>query len=86
MEHPQTSESHPLTFDLQTIFQSKERYRKEAAALPIAEKLRKLDAMRERKLLIRALGRHPSPLSTALGNDEQKQEPSAPPIYSPPPA
>ena len=86
MEHPQTRGSHPLTFDLQTIFQSKERYRKQAAALPIAEKLRKLDAMRERKLLIRALGKQPYPLATALGNDEQKQEPSGPTIYPPPPA
>ncbi|MBU6326875.1 MAG: hypothetical protein KGQ89_04530 [Verrucomicrobia bacterium] len=39
--------------DLQTILESKRRYRQRLAARPIAEKLRMLDAMRERALLLR---------------------------------
>jgi hypothetical protein len=42
-----------MTADLQVILESKRRYRQRLAARPIAEKLRMLDALRERALLIR---------------------------------
>jgi hypothetical protein len=42
-----------MTADLQTILESKRIYRQRLAARPIAEKLRMLDALRERALLIR---------------------------------
>ncbi len=42
-----------MTFDLRQILQSKRAYRQTLAAKPIAEKLRLLDAMRERALAIR---------------------------------
>ena len=44
-----------MTFDLQRILESKRAYRQKLAAKPIAEKLRMLDAMRERALAIRAV-------------------------------
>lgn len=42
-----------MTTDLQAIFDSKRVYRQRLAARPIAEKLRMLDALRERALLLR---------------------------------
>jgi hypothetical protein len=39
--------------DLQAILESKRLYRQRLAARPIAEKLRMLDALRERALLLR---------------------------------
>jgi len=42
-----------MTFDLQKILGSKRAYRQTLATKPIAEKLRMLDAMRERALTIR---------------------------------
>lgn len=42
-----------MTFDLQRILQSKRAYRHALATRPIAEKLRMLDALRERELAIR---------------------------------
>lgn len=42
-----------MTFDLEQILASKRAYRQTLAAKPIAEKLRLLDAMRERELAIR---------------------------------
>ena len=42
-----------MTADLQTILESKRRYRQRLAARPITEKLRILDALRERALLLR---------------------------------
>jgi hypothetical protein len=42
-----------MTADLQTILESKRRYRQHLAKRPIAEKLRMLDALRERALLLR---------------------------------
>ena len=39
--------------DLQEIFDGKRALRRELAARPVAEKLRMLDAMRERELAIR---------------------------------
>ena len=43
-----------VSFDWQRINESKGAYRRKLAALPIAEKLRLLDAMRERALAIRS--------------------------------
>ena len=43
-----------MTFDLQSLRESKEAYRSQLAARPIAEKLRLLDEMREREILLRA--------------------------------
>jgi hypothetical protein len=42
-----------MTADLQTILESKRRYRQRLAARPVADKLRMLDALRERALLLR---------------------------------
>ena len=42
-----------MTFDLPRIFESKRLARRARAALPIAEKLRMLDALRERELVLR---------------------------------
>ena len=43
-----------MTFDLQRILESKRAYRQAVAARPIAEKLRMLDALRERAVTLRA--------------------------------
>jgi len=42
-----------MTFDLQETLKSKRALRRELAARPVAEKLRMLDALRERALAIR---------------------------------
>ncbi len=42
-----------MSFDLQKILESKRAFRRHLAARPIAEKLRMLDALRERELAIR---------------------------------
>lgn len=42
-----------MTFDLQRILESKRTHRQRLASLPIGEKLRMLDALRERQLAIR---------------------------------
>lgn len=52
-----------MTSDLQAILDSKRRYRQRLAAHPIAEKLRMLDALRERALLLR-------PASSSLIREE----------------
>jgi hypothetical protein len=52
-----------MSSNLQTILESKRRYRQHLAARPIAEKLRMLDALRERALLIR-------PESTSMLREE----------------
>ena len=44
-----------MSFDLQKILESKRALRRNLAARPVAEKLRMLDAMRERAL---AIGTH----------------------------
>jgi hypothetical protein len=44
-----------MSFDLQKMLESKRALRRELAARPIAEKLRILDALRERELAIRGL-------------------------------
>ncbi len=55
-----------MTFDLHMILESKRALRRELAARPVAEKLRILDALRERELAIRGLSSH-SDLSTQSG-------------------
>ena len=42
-----------MTFDLQHILESKRAHRRHLATRPIVEKLRMLDALRERELAIR---------------------------------
>ncbi len=42
-----------MTFDLQKILESKREFRRGLCALPIEEKLRLLDVLRERQLTIR---------------------------------
>ncbi len=43
-----------MSFDWQKVSESKQAYRRKLCALPIAEKLRLLDAIRERAVAIRA--------------------------------
>ena len=43
-----------MSFELEKILRSKRAFRRELAARPIAEKLRMLDALRERELAIRS--------------------------------
>jgi hypothetical protein len=47
-----------MTFDLEEMLRSKKKFREQLAAKPIAEKLRLLDAMRERAVVIRAAKSH----------------------------
>ena len=53
-----------MSFDLQKILESKRAFRRDLAARPIAEKLRMLDALRQRELAIR--GRAGQPAHPAL--------------------
>ena len=50
-----------MSFDLQAILASKRALRRELAARPPAEKLRMLDALRERALAIRRAKPAPGP-------------------------
>lgn len=43
-----------MTFDLQKILQSKNEFRRRAAALTVAEKLRILDGLRERIVFLKS--------------------------------
>jgi hypothetical protein len=47
-----------MSFDLQKMLESKRAYRQQLAARPIGEKLRILDALRERALAIRGNADH----------------------------
>jgi hypothetical protein len=49
-----------MSLDLQRILASKRALRRELAALPVAEKLRLLDELRERELTIRRSARPPT--------------------------
>lgn len=60
-----------MTFDLQKMIESKRAYRALLAARPIGEKLRVLDALRERQVIIRG-----SPHSKA---NVLREEPDASP-------
>ncbi|MDD4024999.1 MAG: hypothetical protein PHN85_03635 [Kiritimatiellae bacterium] len=55
-----------MTFDLQKILESKRALRRNLAARPIGEKLRLLDALREREIAIRGHSVSPSRGSGAL--------------------
>lgn len=57
-----------MSFDLQKILKSKHALRRELAARPLAEKLRMLDALRERALAIR-------PAKPASGADGLRENP-----------
>lgn len=57
---PAIPERGAVTFDLQKIIEDKRALRRNLAALPIAEKLRMLDALRERELAIRGRAGHPA--------------------------
>jgi hypothetical protein len=48
-----------MSFDLQKMLESKRALRRDLAARPVAEKLRLLDALRERELAIRGRSLHP---------------------------
>jgi len=52
-----------MSFDLQKMLDSKRALRRQLAARPVAEKLRLLDALRERELAIRGRAAHPNPSS-----------------------
>ena len=56
-----------MSFDLQKILESKRALRRDLAARPVAEKLRMLDALRERELAIRGHAVHSD--SNALRED-----------------
>ena len=56
-----------MTFDLQHILESKRAHRQHLASRPIGEKLRLLDALRERELAIR--GRAPHSHSSVLSEE-----------------
>ena len=47
-----------MSFDLRKILESKRALRRNLAARPVAEKLRLLDALRERELVIRGRAVH----------------------------
>jgi hypothetical protein len=55
-----------MSFDLAKVLESKRALRRQLAARPIAEKLRMLDALRERALALRASTSPDSSDSTAL--------------------
>jgi hypothetical protein len=55
-----------MTFDLQKILESKRALRRNLAARPVAEKLRMLDALRERELAIRARTVHSDSASSIM--------------------
>ncbi len=50
-----------MTFDLETVLESKRALRCKLAALPVAEKLRMLDALRDRQDAIRRGTFQPDP-------------------------
>lgn len=58
-----------MTFDPASFQQSKSDLRRDLAARPIGEKLRLLDALRERELAIRGSDAH-SPESTLILHEE----------------
>ena len=52
-----------MSFDLQRMLESKRTLRRQLAARPVAEKLRMLDALREREVAIRGRTVHSDPSS-----------------------
>lgn len=63
-----------MSFDLQKILASKRALRRDLAARPIGEKLRMLDALRERELAIRCRASH-STSSSALREEPAPYHP-----------
>jgi hypothetical protein len=72
-----------MSFDLQKILASKRALRRNLAARPVAEKLRMLDALRERELAIRSSAVHsdssalregPAPYRTGGGGRNKNAE------------
>jgi hypothetical protein len=59
-----------MSFDLQKMLESKRAYRQQLAARPIGEKLRILDALRERTLAIRGNADHSQ---TAIVREEPQR-------------
>ena len=55
-----------MPHDLPSILAGKQAHRRQLAALPIGEKLRMLDALRERELAIRGRTVHPKPTIPTL--------------------
>lgn len=51
-----------MTFNLQRVLESKRALRRNLAARPVAEKLRMLDALRERALTLRGATPMPGPV------------------------
>ena len=60
-----------MNFDFDRVWESKREMRRKLAALPIAEKLRMLDALRERALILRS-----ESLESVRGTKEQSTDPS----------
>jgi len=68
-----------MSFDISRILESKRALRKRLAARPVAEKLRMLDALRERTLALRSASvsrpqRVPDLLSPKIGRQELRKE------------
>jgi len=66
-----------MTFDLEKIIESKRALRRDLAARPIAEKLRMLDALRERAIALRT-GAGFGPVDTPALREAPAPEPSKP--------
>jgi hypothetical protein len=64
-----------MSFDLERMLKSKEAFRERLARLPIGEKLRLLDALRERTLSIQRASKS----GVARKNVVQETPPTAPP-------
>ncbi len=66
-----------MTFDLEKILESKRARRRKLAALPIAEKLRMLEHLRDRQIAIRGRTFRPDPSAyrprPALGQAKRHQ-------------
>ncbi|MGB8369217.1 MAG: hypothetical protein ACLPYZ_07040 [Limisphaerales bacterium] len=66
-----------MSFDLQKILESKRALRRNLTARPVAEKLRMLDALRERELAIRGSAVHSdssAPRETPPADRTRKQK------------
>ena len=65
-----------MSFDLEKILESKRALRRDLAARPIAERLRMLDALRERELAIRGHASYPT--AAAALREQPAQYPANP--------
>jgi hypothetical protein len=66
-----------MSMDLQKILESKRARRRNLAARPVAEKLRMLDALRERELAIRGSAAHSASGTLREGSQDYR---TAPPV------